>query len=98
MGSHINYIEMYTKFKIFAIYDLFYNMYSFQHFKCCVYFNVSNMGSHNFIACFFVHRANLMSSFIVLPSDSADAQLFFLPHCYIAENTVTLLFMETRCE
>jgi len=45
-----------------------------------------------------------MSSFAVLPSDSAvvyyivDAQLFFLPHYYITENTVTLLFMATRCE
>ena len=62
------------------------------------------MGSHNFIACSFIHWANLMSPFVVLPSDSAvvyyivDAQLFFLPQYYITENTVTLLFMATRCE
>ena len=60
----------------------------------------------SFVACFFIHRANkvLMSSFVVLPSDSVilysivDAQLFFLPQCYITENTVTLLFMTTKCE
>jgi len=71
MGSHINSIKMYIKFKMFTIYSLFYNMYNFQHFKCYVHFNVSNMGSHNFIACFIIHRTNLMSSFTVLPSDSA---------------------------
>jgi hypothetical protein len=83
MGSHINHIKMYTKFTIFTSYNLFYNMYNFQHFKFDLHFSVSNMGSHNFIACFFIHRANLMPSFTELPSDPAilysivDAQLIF---------------------